>query len=78
MLPPDIDINKGVELLLRGEKPKPTPQQKNLIDLRFTLFNKEFSLSFNIKDKTSSDIYIGQSVDINDDNEDYDDDNDDY
>ena len=54
MLPPDIDINKGVELLLRGEKPKPTPQQKNLIDLRFTLFNKEFSLSFNIKNTTSN------------------------
>ena len=29
------------------------------------------SLNKNIKDKTSSDIYIGQSVDINDDNEDY-------
>ena len=53
MIPPDVDINKGVELLLKGEqKPKPSP--KNLLDLRFTLFGKEFSLSFDIKDKTSN------------------------
>ena len=53
MLPPDMDINKGVELLLKGEqKPKPSP--KNLLDLRFTLFGKEFSLSFDIKDKSSN------------------------
>ena len=54
MLPPDIDINKGGELLLRGENLKPQPQKKNLLDLRFTLFDKEFSLSFDIKDKTSN------------------------
>tara|TARA_B100000902_G_scaffold398241_1_gene464357 strand:- start:584 stop:745 length:162 start_codon:yes stop_codon:yes gene_type:complete len=53
MMPPDVDINKGVELLLKGEsKPKPPP--KNLLDLRFTLFGKEFSLSFNIKNTTSN------------------------
>ena len=32
MLPPDMDINKGVELLLKGD-PKPKPIPKNLIDL---------------------------------------------
>ena len=53
MLPPDMDINKCVELLLKGEQ-KPKPLTKNLFDLRFTLFGKEFSLSFDIKDKTSN------------------------
>ncbi len=53
MLPPDMDINKGVELLLRGEK-KPESAPKKLFDLRFTVFNKEFSLSFDIKTKTSN------------------------
>ena len=54
MIPSHMDINKGIELILRGErqpKPKQTPK---FFDIKLSLFGREFRLSFDIKKKTSN------------------------
>ena len=51
MMPPDMDINKGIELILRGErqpKPKQTPK---FFDIKLALFGREIRLSIDIKKK---------------------------
>tara|TARA_B100001250_G_scaffold250233_1_gene215064 strand:+ start:4587 stop:4739 length:153 start_codon:yes stop_codon:yes gene_type:complete len=45
----DIDINKGVELLLKGDPKKPEP--KKTFEMRFSFFNREIDLSLDIKKK---------------------------
>jgi|TARA_B100000035_G_scaffold240850_1_gene209217 hypothetical protein len=45
----ELDINKGVELLLRGDKPKPKP--KPSFEVKFGLFNREFHFLLDIKKK---------------------------
>ena len=45
----DIDINKGVELLLKGEPKKPEP--KKTFELRVEVLNREVNLSLDIKKK---------------------------
>ena len=51
MMPPDMDINKGVELILRGER-QPKPQNKpRFFDFKLSLFGREFRLSLDIKKK---------------------------
>ena len=45
----DIDINKGVELLLKGEPKEPEP--KKTFELRFEVLNREVNLSLDIKKK---------------------------
>ena len=51
MMPPDMDINKGVELILRGER-QPKPQNKpKFFDVKLSLFGREFRLSLDIKKK---------------------------
>ncbi len=45
----DIDINKGVELLLKGDPKK--PERKKTFEMRFDFFNREIHLSFDIKKK---------------------------
>ena len=51
MFPPDMNINKGVELILRGER-QPKPQNKpKFFDIKLSLFNREFRLSLDIKKK---------------------------
>ena len=54
MFPPDMDINKGVELILRGEKKKPLKQAPKFFDIKFSLFGREFRLSLDIKKKTNN------------------------
>ena len=52
MIPSDMDINKGIELILRGERqPKPTPK---FFDIKLSFFGREFRLSLDIKKKTSN------------------------
>ena len=46
----DIDINKGVELLLKGEPKEPEPTKKTF-ELRFEVLNREVNLSLAIKKK---------------------------
>ena len=43
------EINRGVELLLRNRREKPN-RSKNF-QLKFSLFRREFTLSFDIKKK---------------------------
>ncbi len=51
MIPPDMDINKGVELILRGEtQPKP-PKKPKFFDINLSLFGREFRLSLDIQKK---------------------------
>ena len=45
----DIDINKGVELLLKGDPKKPEP--KKAFEMRFEVLNREIHLLFDIKKK---------------------------
>tara|TARA_B100001250_G_scaffold292451_1_gene254094 strand:- start:24973 stop:25122 length:150 start_codon:yes stop_codon:yes gene_type:complete len=45
----DIDINKGVELLLKGDPKKPEP--KKTFEMRFEVLNREIHLLFDIKKK---------------------------
>ena len=54
MFPPDMDINKGVELILRGEKKQPPIQAPKFFDIKFSLFGREFRLSLDIKKKTTN------------------------
>ena len=55
MIPSDMDINKGIELILRGErKPQPTKQTPKFFDIKLSLFGREFRLSLDIKKKTSN------------------------
>ena len=52
MFPPDMDINKGVELVLKGDKRKPrkqTPQK--FFDIKLALFGREIRLSIDVKKK---------------------------
>ena len=43
MIPPDVDINKGVELLLKGEsKPKPPPKNLFIIDCNLLITSSIF------------------------------------
>lgn len=42
------EINRGVELLLRNRREKPDSKK---FQLKFSLFRREFTLSFNIKKK---------------------------
>ncbi len=54
MIPSDMDINKGVELILKGEKrPKPINKPK-FFDIKLSLFGREFRLSLDIQKKTSN------------------------
>jgi len=46
----ELDINKGVELLLRGE-PKPKPKEKPSFEVQFSLFNMEIHFILDIKKK---------------------------
>jgi|TARA_B100000029_G_C17403127_1_gene897828 hypothetical protein len=46
---PDMDINKGVELLLRGETLK--PKEKKALDLKFSFLNRDIHLTLDIKKK---------------------------
>ena len=53
MIVSDMDINKGIELILRGER-KPKPKQTPMVfDIKLSLFGREFRLSLDIKKKTS-------------------------
>ena len=54
MIPSDMDINKGVELILRGEKQPKLKQTPKFFDIKLTLFGREFRLSLDIKKKTSN------------------------
>ena len=54
MIPSDMDINKGVELILKGEK-RPKPKQTpKFFDIKLSLFGREFRLSLDIKKKTNN------------------------
>jgi hypothetical protein len=54
MIPSDMDINKGVELILKGEK-RPKPKNKpKFFDIKLSLFGREFRLSLDIQKKTSN------------------------
>tara|TARA_B100000519_G_scaffold21200_1_gene15073 strand:+ start:88 stop:252 length:165 start_codon:yes stop_codon:yes gene_type:complete len=54
MIPNDMDINKGIELILRGER-KPKPKQTpKFFDIKLSFFGREFRLSLDIKKKTSN------------------------
>ena len=54
MFSPDMDINKGVELILKGDKKNPPKQKPKFFDIKLSLFNREFRLSLDIKKKTSN------------------------
>ena len=54
MFPIDMDINKGVELILKGDKKKPPKQTPKFFDIKLSLFDREFRLSLDIKKKTSN------------------------
>ena len=54
MMPPDMDINKGVELILRGDKRAPPKEKPKFFDIKFSLFDREYRLSLDIKKKTSN------------------------
>ena len=61
MIPPDMDINKGVELILKGEK-RPKPKQTpKFFDIKLSLFGREFRLSLDIKKKTNNSKFKGQT-----------------
>ena len=49
-----MDINKGVELILKGDKKKPPKQTPKFFDIKLSLFGREFRLSLDIKKKTSN------------------------
>ena len=51
MFPPDMDINKGVELILKGDKKKPPKQTPKFFDIKLALFGREIRLSIDIKKK---------------------------
>ncbi len=51
MFPPDMDINKGVELILKGDKKKPPKQTPKFFDINLALFGREIRLSIDIKKK---------------------------
>ena len=46
-----MDINKGVELILKGDKKKPPKQTPKFFDIKLSLFGREFRLSLDIKRK---------------------------
>ena len=51
----DMDINKGVELILKGDKRKPSKQTpQKFFDIKLSLFGREFRLSLDIKKKTNN------------------------
>ena len=51
----DMDINKGVELILKGDKRKPSKQTpQKFFDIKLSLFGREFILSLDIKKKTNN------------------------
>ena len=52
MFPPDMDINKGVELVLKGDKKKPPKQTPKFFDIKLALFGREIRLSIDIKKKS--------------------------
>ena len=54
MFPPDMNINKGVELILKGDKKKPPKQTPKFFDIKLALFGREFRLSLDIKKKKSN------------------------
>lgn len=54
MIPSDMDINKGVELILKGDKKKLPKQTPKFFDIKLSLFDREFRLSLDIKKKTSN------------------------
>ena len=46
-----MDINKGVELILKGDKKKPPKQTPKVFDVKLSFFGREFRLSLDVKKK---------------------------
>ena len=46
-----MDINKGVELILKGDKKKQPKQTPKVFDIKLSLFGRDFRLSLDIKKK---------------------------
>tara|TARA_B100001057_G_scaffold445500_1_gene483226 strand:+ start:400 stop:564 length:165 start_codon:yes stop_codon:yes gene_type:complete len=54
MIISDMDINKGIELILRGERKQKPKQTPKFFDIKLSLFGREFRLSLDIKKKTTN------------------------
>ena len=49
-----MDINKGDEHILKGDKKKQPKQTPKVFDIKLSLFGRDFRLSLDIKKKTSN------------------------